>query len=120
MHGGPMKKFLLTAMVLLTAISVADAAQRLKFWNLTINTIDELYLAPAGTDKWGKNQCLNDPDKSVDPDERMYLSDVTPGKYDVKVSDTKGRTCVLRNVEVKGTGPYAFSIEENEVKNCKK
>jgi hypothetical protein len=30
----------------------------------------QLYLAPAGTTKWSTDQCANDPDGSVDPDER--------------------------------------------------
>src|SRR5215467_13852585 len=91
----------ITALFSLLALCLtATAAERLKFWNLTGFTIKELYLAPAGTVDWGPDQCRNDPDGAVDADERLTLKDVVPGRYDVKVTDKKGRTCLVRNVEV--------------------
>ena len=51
----------------------AWSADRMLFWNLTGTKITKLYLAPAGTTKWGPDQCANDPDGSVDPDERLRL-----------------------------------------------
>ena len=98
--------------------SMAVAAEKMRFWNLTAEEIDELYLAPAGTDQWGPNQCLNDNDKSVDADERLDLKGVAPGKYDVKLVDAKGRHCLVKNVEVKAGGKYAFSIDEKELTDC--
>ncbi len=115
-----MRKILLTVMVFVGLSSAGFAAERMRFWNLTIATITELYLAAPGTNAWGKNQCENDKDKSVDADERLTLTDVTPGTYDVKFADKSGRKCVLRNVELKGGQPYAFSIEEDEFKKCEK
>jgi len=96
----------------------AQTAQTLKFWNLTTETITELKLAEPGTNKWGKNQTLNDKDKTVEADERLKLSDVKPGTWDVSMKDKKGRTCVLRNVALSGTEAYAFSISEDDVKKC--
>jgi len=64
------RRMTVTAIVLLAAGPASYAAERLRFWNLTKVTIAELYLAPVGTAEWGPNQCLNDPDKSVDSDER--------------------------------------------------
>ena len=98
----------------------ASSAEGLRFWNLTKNTIVELDLAKPGSNAWGANQCLNDSDKSVDPDERLALTGVTPGPYDVKLVDKAGRRCTLRNVELKGEGRYAFSIGEDDLKNCEK
>jgi hypothetical protein len=98
----------------------AQAADKMQFWNLTSNEIDELYLAPAGTDQWGPNQCLNDDDKSVEADERLALKDVAPGQYDVKSRDVHGRNCLVKNVTVKAGGKYAFSIGENELSDCTK
>jgi hypothetical protein len=98
----------------------ASAAERLRFWNLTNSVISELYLAPVGTTQWGPNQCKNDPDGAVDPDERLTLKGVAPGRYDVKLADKKGRVCTVRNVEVKSGKPYAFSIEEGDLTNCAK
>ena len=110
-------------LLLLAATLVASnafAAEQMRFWNATSVEIDELYLAPAGTDKWGPNQTLNDKDKSVDADERLKLAGVEPGRYDVKVVDKGGRTCLVHNVELKGGGKYAFSLEDEELKDCKK
>jgi hypothetical protein len=105
---------------LLVLCSAATAAERLKFWNLTSFTIKELHLAPAGTADWGPDQCRNDPDGAVEADERLTLKDVVPGRYDVKVTDKKGWTCVVRNVEVLAGKPYAFSISEKDLADCNK
>ncbi len=109
------------ALLVLTLIGgtlSAHAAAPMQFWNLTKNTVQHLYLAPAGTDRWTKDQCTNDPDKSVDPDERLRLTDVQPGRYDVRLSDVKGRTCLVRNVQLQGGKPYAFALSESDLKSC--
>lgn len=103
---------------ILAACSAGYAAERLRFWNTTARTISELYLARPGTGRWGPNQCLNDPDKSVDADERLTLTNVTPGRYDVKLVDKTGRICTVPNVEVVSGRPYAFSISEKDLTNC--
>jgi hypothetical protein len=115
-----MRKMTFVWLALLALAAGAGAAEKFKFWNLTAATITDLRMAPAGTDKWGANQCLNDSDKSVDHDERLTLTDVTPGRYDVKFTDKTGRSCLVKNVEVKSGRPYAFSISEKELKDCKK
>jgi hypothetical protein len=96
----------------------ALAAERLRFWNLTTVTITELHLAPAGTNKWGPNQCENDPDKSVDSDERLTITGVEPGRYDVKLQDKNGRICIVRDVEIQSGRPYAFSIADKDLTEC--
>ena len=108
----------LAVIALLAACSAGDAAERLRFWNTTAHTISELYLAAPGTGAWGPNQCLNDPDKSVGPDERLTITGVTPGRYDVKLVDKKGRMCIVPNVEVVAGRPYAFSISEKDLTAC--
>lgn len=106
--------------VLTAAVAVAAAgAERMRFWNLTSVTISKLYLAPAGTNSWGPDQCQNDPDGAVDSDERLSLKGIEPGRYDVKLTDKNGRTCVVHNVEVEGGRPYAFAIEESDLKDCR-
>jgi hypothetical protein len=98
----------------------AWSADRMLFWNLTGTKISKLYLAPAGTTKWGPDQCTNDPDGSVDPDERLRLVGLAPGHYDVKLTDAEGRTCVVKNVTLEAGKAYAFSISESELKDCSK
>jgi hypothetical protein len=109
---------LAAAILFLSVCSTTLAAERLRFWNLTTMTITELYLAPAGTDKWGPNQCENDPDKSVEHDERLTIKGVEAGRYDVKLGDKKGRVCFVQNVEVKSGRPYAFSISDKDLTRC--
>ena len=109
----------IAALILLSALCfAAAAAERLKFWNLTGFTIKELRLAPTGTTNWGPDQCRNDPDGAVDADERLTLKDVVPGRYDLKVTDKRGRTCFVRNVEVVAGKPYAFSISDTDLVDC--
>ncbi len=78
-----------------------------------------VYLAPVGSGAYGPNQALNDPDKSVSADERLAITGVRPGHYDVKLVDTQGRICIVRNVNVSGKGKVAFSIAETQLTDCK-
>jgi hypothetical protein len=107
------------ALLVFSAASTASAADRpLRFWNLTAGTVTGLYLAAPGSGQWGPNQCLNDPDKSVDHDERLTITGASPGRYDVKLVDQKGRTCLVRDVELVSGRPYAFSIGEKDLTDC--
>jgi hypothetical protein len=109
----------LTAAILFAgACQPTLAAERLRFWNLTSVTITKLLLAPAGTDKWGPNQCENDPDKSVETDERLTITGVEPGRYDVKLQDKDGRVCIVRDVEIQSGRPYAFSVADKDLTKC--
>ena len=91
-----------SALVLTVAWSAADAQQQrpTRFWNLTRHTISELSLAPAGSTNWGPNQCKNDKDGTVDPDERLRITGVPPGTYDVGSKDVSGRVCIVRGIKV--------------------
>lgn len=92
---------------------------KMKFWNLTGVELVEVVLAPAGTDKFSANQTLNDDNKTVDTDERVALIDVAAGKYDVRIKDKAGRVCLVKDVEVKDSGPYSFSLEADQLTDCK-
>jgi hypothetical protein len=112
-----MHKLVLAALVLALTVSAALAEGRpTRFWNLTRHVISEFYLAPAGTTQWGPNQCKNDKDGTVDPDERLRITGVAPGTYDAKLTDASGRTCIVRNIELKAG--EIFSIEEKELTSC--
>jgi hypothetical protein len=106
-------------LVILALAAAAGAAAKdrpTQFWNLTLNTISEFYLAPAGTSNWGPNQCKNDRDGTVDADERLRITDVAPGTYDAKLTDVTGRTCIVRNIKI-DTGSI-FAIEARDLKSC--
>ena len=88
---------------LLLTLSAAQAAERrgMRFWNLTLYTLTSLQFSAPGQNAWGKNQCENDDDKTVDHNERLRITGLTPGRYDAKLTDKLGRTCVVKGVEVK-------------------
>lgn len=106
------------ALVLIPAAAMAQSGKATRFWNLTASTITRLQLSPAGADAWGPDQCRNDRDGTVDHDERLRITGVAAGRYDVKLSDKLGRTCVVRNVEVKDGA--VFAIEEKQLTDCAK
>jgi len=101
------------------AANAAVAAEKpTRVWNLTSQTITNLQLAPAGTTTFGENQCLNDKDKSVEHDERLKVTNVAPGSYDVKVGYEDGKTCLVKGVTVEAG--KVFSIEDKDLTDCKK
>jgi hypothetical protein len=107
----------LAILFLLATLAPAVAAGRMTFWNLTGSTVTFLSLAPAGSNAFGPNQCANDKDGTVDPDERLTLTGVGAGRYDVRLSD-RARTCTVRNVELSADKPYAFSLSDGDLKDC--
>jgi hypothetical protein len=90
----------------------------IRFWNLTSSTVTTLQLSPAGQNAWGANQCANDPDGAVDHDERLRIVGIAPGRYDAKLADRAGRTCIVRNLDIKENG--IFSIEDKDLTGCGK
>lgn len=105
-------------LAVLVASAPAFAAKSTRFWNLTSNTITALQIAPAGTSQWGENQTKNDKDNSVDHDERLKIIGVPNGSYDIRLSDNKGRTCIVKNIAIKDGD--VFSIDEKQLTDCQK
>ncbi len=97
----------------------ADKKSKMKFWNLTGEDLTELYLAPEGTDKFGENQTKNDDNNQAEADERLPLTDVKAGVYNVKIKDKHGRSCLVKGVELRDMGPYSFSLEADQLTDCK-
>ena len=114
-----MRRLLLVSVALAVVGSVAAAQDRrgIRFWNLTLYTITSLQMSPAGQDKWGPDQCQNDRDGTVDHDERLRITGIEPGRYDVKLTDKIGRICIVRDVEVKHAA--VFAIEEKQLTDCR-
>ena len=112
-----MRGILAGVLILVTGTS-ASAAKATRFWNLTDNTITRFELAPAGTETYGPDQAKNDKDGSVDHDERLKILGVASGTYAARFTDSKGRTCTVKGVDVKEG--EVFSIEEKQLGDCKK
>lgn len=114
-----MMRWILALVALLaSSAELAAAGKGIRFWNLTSATVSNLQLSPAGKDSWGANQTLNDKDKEVDHDERLRITDVEPGRYDARVGYPKGRTCVVRNIEI--AADAVFSFADKDLKDCTK
>src|SRR5262249_50041992 len=103
---------------LVASSAAAQDRKGIRFWNLTLYTITTLQMSPAAKESWGPDQCKNDRDGTVDHDERLRVTGVEPGRYDVKLSDRTGRVWIVRNVEVKEGA--VFSIEEKQLTDCRK
>ncbi|HEY7663491.1 MAG TPA: hypothetical protein VH934_10260 [Xanthobacteraceae bacterium] len=97
--------------------AAAQDPRGIRFWNLTLHTVTSLQMSPAGQDAWGPNQCANDRDGTVDHDERLRITGLEAGRYDVKLADRTGRTCIVRNVDVKAGA--IFAIEEKQLTDCR-
>ena len=105
------------ALMLMVAAAEAQTTKRsgMRFWNLTLYTLTSLQFSPPGQNAWGKNQCDNDDDKTVDHNERLRITGLTAGRYDARLTDKIGRTCIVKDVDVKDG---VFSIEEKQLVNC--
>jgi len=114
-----MRRVLFPVMLGVFAATSAIAADKpTRVWNLTSQTIINLQLAPAGTTAFGDNQCLNDKDKEVEHDERLKITNVTTGSYDIKVGYENGKTCLVKGVAVEAG--KVFSIEDKDLQDCTK
>jgi len=110
---------LFAGIVLAACFVSSDAsAKDTMFWNLTAQTITSLQLSPAGDNVWGPDQTANDSDHSVDHDERLKVTGIATGLYDVKFADKSGRSCVVRGVAIKQGA--IFSIDEKKAQTCGK
>jgi hypothetical protein len=78
---------------------VAQDRKGIRFWNLTLYTITTFQMSSVG--KRGSEQCKNDRDQMIDHDECLRITNIEPGRYDVKLDGKIGRVCIVRSVEVK-------------------
>jgi hypothetical protein len=98
--------------------AAAWAADRYAAFNSTTGTtFSGLYLAPAGTTSWGPNQTVNDHDHTLEPSERLKLTGLEHRRYDVRLVDTKGRTCLKPDVDL--THETSFEIKEADLASCR-
>jgi hypothetical protein len=91
-------------------------AKDTQFWNLTASTVKSLELAPSGTSTFGPNQTTNDPDGTVDHDERLKVKGVATGAYDARLQLADGRQCTVKGLRIEAG--KVFVIEEKELVGC--
>jgi hypothetical protein len=109
---------MLAALCCNPSLAAEGKGKGIRFWNLTSSTVSNLQLSPAGQNAWGANQCANDPDGAVDHDERLRITGISPGRHDVRISNKAGRTCVVRDLDIKENA--VFSIEDKDLTDCGK
>jgi hypothetical protein len=114
-----MKRWVVATLVTLAAPSpLAAQGKGIRFWNLTTSTVSGLQLSPAGKNAWGPNQTSNDKDNEVDHDERLRITGIEPGRFDVKISYRDKRECVVRDVDIRADA--VFSIADKDLTECNK
>ncbi|MBN9560328.1 MAG: hypothetical protein J0H14_06295 [Alphaproteobacteria bacterium] len=114
----PRATTILLLLGLCASAGASAAAERFFVYNLTTSTeFTGVFLAPAGTEKWGANQALNDKDKSLETSERLPLTGISRGKFDVKLQDRKGHVCVKRGVDL--TQDTSFDIRDTDLADCR-
>lgn len=107
---------MLLAAVLCGSAAAAEAGHREKFfvYNLTSSSdLGGVFLAPAGTMEWGPNQVLNDKDHEVEPTERVAVTGITQGVFDVRAVTTAGHACVKKGVDL--THETTFDIRDADL-----
>ena len=96
----------------------AHAADKFFAYNeTTSSTFTGVYLAPAGTTEWGANQALNDKDKTLETSERLALKGIKHARYDVRLVDEKGHTCVKLGVDL--AHESSFVIRDEDLQGCR-
>ena len=92
------------------------AAQRHALLESHALPADQPAIFTARQERMGPDQCLNDSDRTVDHNERLRITGLAPGRYDAKLTDKIGRTCVIKDVTVKEN---VFTIEETQLTDCR-
>ena len=73
------------AFALVASSAAAQDRKGIRFWNLTLYTITSSRCRRRGKTA-GVDQCRNDRDETVDHDERLRITGVELGRYDVKLT----------------------------------
>jgi hypothetical protein len=101
----------------LAASLPAWAADKFYAFNSTGTTdFKGVYLAPEGTQNWGPNETKNDDNGTLDHGERLKLTGIQHGRFDVKLQDEKGHTCLKHGVDL--TKETSFEIRDADLAAC--
>ena len=73
----------------------AALALDLEIVNQSRTTIQHLYLSAAGERAWGDDQLGEGEDDTIDPGDSYTVTDIEPGRYDLKLVARDGTTCII-------------------------
>jgi hypothetical protein len=110
--------YLLAVLGSLIAFSAVAADRFFGFNETTATVFTGVYLAPEGTNAWGPNEALNDKDKVWDAGERLPITGVVRGRFDLKIVDRGGRVCIKRGVDL--TRDLTFDVRDGDLVDCGK
>jgi hypothetical protein len=72
-----------------------------------------IWFAVWGASAFGPNQCANDPDGTVDHDERVKVTGMTTSAYDARLILADGRVGMAKGAMIETGNP--FSIEDKDL-----
>jgi hypothetical protein len=95
----------------------AAAADRFFGYNNTTSTdFTAAFLSPAGTATWGPNQTANDKDHGWEAGERLPVTGIARGRFDLKLVDRGGHVCVKHGVDL--TSDTTFEVRDEDLARC--
>jgi hypothetical protein len=98
------------------ARAAEPSTKPIRIWNLTASTVTDFRLAKAGSPDFGPNLTLDDPDKTIDVDERLKLPNLAPGVYDARLTLKDGRTCAVKTLKIDAGA--IVGIDEALLRDC--
>lgn len=96
----------------LAAVSVGLEARRgLALVNRTALTIDEVFLAPAGSGSWGDDRLEGDTLASNGRGSLSFTADTSSCRWDLKIVDTDDAEAVFPNLNLCGATEVTVSFD---------
>lgn len=92
-----------TLAVGLAASAGAAHAAELELVNTSLKAIHHLYIAPTGTQQWGRDLLLGNTANTIPPGERRTIVNLAPAVYDLRLIDDEGDDYEIEAIEVETT-----------------
>jgi hypothetical protein len=110
-------RYLVLCLLCSLPVPATAAAEHFFGYNQTTATdFTGVFLAPEGTAKWGPNEALNDKDRSWESGERLAIKSGSRARFDLKLQDRSGRTCIKRGIDL--TNDTTFDIRDADLATC--
>ena len=106
----------LLAALALGASTLSARALDLEVSNQSKTTIHHIYLSAVGEKKWGEDQLGDTDEDTIDPGDTYTISDIEPGRYDLKLVSSDKTVCVIANVRF-GTDK-TWTVTEAMLDSC--
>ena len=104
------------AALAICAASTPARALELEIENGTPWPITALYLAPASSNDFRHNAMAADDGDPLEPDYTFTITDIGPGRYDLRLVMRPDSDCIVRNIEIGQS--RAIVVAENGSGNC--